>query len=126
PDLTPVISRTNVIDSGSMRSPKSTCSASTGIHDHSVVSAAWVSDSEKNSARPYTKDAATVAQPSRWPQPSVRLPPSNSTSAPSAGNATSSHDDAITTISLRGPRWQGGHPDASRWMSYKAGGRDSY
>src|SRR3712207_9375222 len=39
-----------------------------------------------------TKEATTVAVPSRWPQRSVRRPPSSSTAAPASGSAISSHD----------------------------------
>src|SRR5262245_15015542 len=91
---TPVISSTKVIDSGSMRSPKSTCSCPTGIQ--SKTCRFWTRSLsgnpvvEKNSITPYTNDARTVAQPSRWPHASVARPPSSSTAAPISGNASSS------------------------------------
>src|SRR5688572_19579193 len=46
--------------------------------------------------RASTKAATTVAVPSRWPQRSVRRPPSSSTAAPASGSAISSHDEAST------------------------------
>src|SRR5215207_6294984 len=41
-----------------------------------------------------TKAATTVAVPSRWPQRSVRRPPSSSTAAPASGSAISSQEAA--------------------------------
>src|SRR6266496_3090154 len=91
---TPVISRTKLIDSGSMRSPMSTWRLPTGIQSNTCrfwtrcPSANPVL--EMNRATPYTKDATTVAQPSRWPHALVAFPPSSSTAAPSSGKAISS------------------------------------
>src|SRR4051794_10479463 len=41
-------------------------------------------------ASPITKATSTVPVPSRWPQRSVRRPPSSSTAAPASGSAMSS------------------------------------
>src|SRR5690242_7664118 len=91
---TPVISSTKLIDSGSIRSPKSTCRLPTGIQSNTCrFCTRWSAGrpvEEKNRITPYTKDATTVAQPSRWPQASDALPPSRRTAAPISGNATSS------------------------------------
>src|SRR5689334_16118016 len=91
---TPVISSTKLIDSGSMRSPKSTCSCPTGIQSNTcrfcTRSSSGSPVEEKNRMAPYTKDAMTVAQPSRCPHALVALPPNSSTAAPSSGNAISS------------------------------------
>src|SRR4051812_9839252 len=42
--------------------------------------------------RPITNATITVPVPSRWPQRSVRRPPSSSTAAPARGRAMSSHE----------------------------------
>src|SRR5262245_6571251 len=92
---TPVISRTKLIDSGSMRSPMSTWRFPTGIQSNTcrfcTRSFSGRPVLEKNRITPYTKDATTVRQPSRWPHASVALPPSSRMAAPSSGNAISSH-----------------------------------
>ena len=91
---TPVISSTNAIDSGSSRSPKSTLSASTAIQLYSesslILASGALPRKSKKISRPTTNAVRTVPQPSQWPHLSVRRPPTNSTSAPSAGSAISS------------------------------------
>src|SRR5699024_294806 len=91
-------------------------------------------------------DTATVAQPSRCPHALVRRPPTNSTTAPSAGKKISNHDAAIKTsllppglhypwqslrhiadhVRVRSPQWRrsqtrsgaaSGHPPAHKPLS---------
>src|SRR4051812_24034212 len=101
---TPVMSSTNVSDSGSRRSPKSTCRPPTPNHRNSEssrmrCSGASASVSRKTST-PTTNDAAIVRTPSQWPQGSARRPASSSTRAPSAGRANSSQaSDAVPVAS---------------------------
>src|SRR3954471_2925773 len=91
---TPVISRTNAIDSGSSSRPSLTSSVpaemkvnrSTPTERPSTV-ASW-----NTLTRAITKATTTVAVPSRWPQRSVRRPPSSSTAAPASGSAMSSQE----------------------------------
>src|SRR5882757_8430343 len=99
---TPVISSTKVRESGSSRSPNSTCSAFTGIQSYRCSSVVRCSGDApracSNSNRPTTNAATTVRQPSRCPQASVRRPPRNSTRAPNAGNASSSQASPPTPV----------------------------
>src|SRR5699024_5017717 len=97
---TPVINRVNTADSGSTRSPNSTCRSATGSHEYNVVSAPPATSLLMNVITAYTKDMLTVAHPSRCPHGLVRLPPTSRTTAPSAGKKISSHDAAITMSPL--------------------------
>src|SRR6476469_525670 len=91
---TPVISSTKLMDSGSMRMPNSTWRSPTGIQSKTCRFCIRCDSAnpveEKKRITPYTKDATTVAQPSRWPQAFEALPPSSRTAAPISGNAISS------------------------------------
>src|SRR5215203_946293 len=93
---TPVISRTNTADSGSRSSPARTSRSPVEMNvnrststDGSSSLARWNVHSSAS-----TKAATTEAVPSRWPQRSVRRPPSSSTAAPASGSAISSQEAA--------------------------------
>src|SRR3954467_3775954 len=93
-DPTPVISSANAIDSGSSSRPILTSSVPTEMNvnrptptERPSTPASW-----NVQTRAITKATTTVAVPSRWPQRSVRRPPSSSTAAPASGNAISSQD----------------------------------
>src|SRR5690349_2678329 len=102
---TPVMSSTNVSDSGSSRSPKSTCREPTPNQRKSDSSRVRCSGSSarvsKKISRPTTKAAATVATPSQWPQRSARRPASSSTRAPNAGSANSSQASPAVPVAGR-------------------------
>src|ERR1700759_1065497 len=89
---TPVISSTKQIDNWSICRATSTCRAPTGIQLNRcwlIVRASPCRPSMSvSSARPTPNDASAVAQPSRCPPGSVRLPPSSRIAAPAAGRAT--------------------------------------
>src|SRR3984885_3373168 len=91
---TPVISSTKQIDNWSTCRPKSTCRPPTGTQLNRfwlMVRASPCRPSmSASSSRPTPNAASAVAQPSRWPHGSVRLPPSSSIAAPAAGRATTS------------------------------------
>src|SRR3954451_18091904 len=93
---TPVISRAKDIDSGSSGSPIFTSSVPTEMKVNRSSPAARPSmpASWNVHSRAITTAAATVAVPSRWPQRSVRRPPSSSTAAPASGSAMSSQEAA--------------------------------
>src|SRR3954454_8389128 len=97
---TPVISRAKDIDSGSSSSPIFTSSVPTEMKVNRSSPAARPSmpASWKVHSRAITNAAATVAVPSRWPQRSVRRPPSSSTAAPASGSAMSSQEAASSPV----------------------------
>src|SRR5882724_10484819 len=99
---TPVISSTKVSESGSIRSPKSTCSAFAGIQRYRFSSAVRCSGARprvcRKIVRPTTKDATTVRQPSTCPQASARRPARNSTRAPNAGSTNSNQASPVTPV----------------------------
>src|SRR5688500_11745114 len=93
---TPVISSTKIADSGSYSRPISTSRSPAEMKvkrstpaDRSGSPASWTVYATAS-----TKAVTTVATPSRWPQRSVRRPPSSSTAAPASGSAISSQADA--------------------------------
>src|SRR6478735_6736622 len=93
---TPVISSTKVSDSGSMNSPRSMFSDPDWIQVKIVT---WCTRSVdgspstfRNTTKPSTNAAITVAQPIRWPIRSSTRPPTSSTIAPASGSAMSSTD----------------------------------
>ena len=93
-DPTPVISNTKHMDNWSICSPRSTWSWPTGIQVNSFW---WMARSSPvrpsmsaSSVAPTPNAATAVAQPSRWPHASVRLPPNSKIAAPANGSATSS------------------------------------
>src|SRR3954453_15693636 len=93
---TPVISSTNAAESGSYSSPASTCSvpAETNVKRSSDTAWVLVAASWTVPISPMTKATSTVPVPSRWPQRSVRRPPSSSTAAPASGSAMNSQEAA--------------------------------
>src|SRR5882757_8788434 len=99
---TPVISSTKVSESGSIRSPKSTCSAFTGIQRYRFSSEVRCSGARprvcRKIVRPTAKAATTVRQPSRWPQALARRPARNSTRAPKAGSTNSNQANPVTPV----------------------------
>src|SRR5580693_15090 len=95
---TPVISSTKQIDNWS------TCRPPTGTQLNKFwlmvrASPCRPSISARRS-RPTPNDASAVAQPSRCPHGSVRLPPSSKIAAPAAGNATSSQVKCVIGSAL--------------------------
>src|SRR3984957_13612192 len=101
---TPVISNTKQIDNWSICRPKSTCRPPTGTQLNKFwlmvrASPCRPSISARRS-RPTPNDASAVAQPSRCPHGSVRLPPSSKIAAPAAGNATSSQVKCVIPSAL--------------------------
>src|SRR3954453_12584245 len=97
---TPVISRTNAIDRGSSSRPARTSSvpAETKVKRSTPAERFSRPASCRVPARPSTKAATTVPVPSRWPQRSVRRPPSSSTVAPASGSAMSSQEEASSPV----------------------------
>src|SRR3954465_9674805 len=97
---TPGISGAKDIDSGSSSSPIFTSSVPTEMKVNRSSPAARPSmpPSWKVHSRAITNAAATVAVPSRWPQRSVRRPPSSSTAAPASGSAMSSQEALISPV----------------------------
>jgi hypothetical protein len=87
---TPVISSTNVIDSGSSSRPTLTWKSPTAIQVNMCTSRlrlVYPSRSKKQ-IRPTTNDPIGIAVPSRCPHRLVRRPPKISTRAPNTGNAS--------------------------------------
>src|SRR5277367_1019632 len=101
---TPVISSTKQIDNWSICRPKSTCRLPTGTQLNRfwlMVRASPCRPSmSTSSVTPTPNEAKAVAQPSRCPHGSVRLPPSSSIAAPAAGNATSSQVRCVIASAL--------------------------
>src|ERR1700691_4090561 len=101
-DPTPVISSTKQIDNWSTCRPKSTCRLPTGTQLNKfwpMVRASPCRPSmSARSARPTPNDASAVAQPSRCPQGSVRLPQSSNIVAPAAGNTKSSQTRCVRDV----------------------------
>src|SRR5438094_644471 len=94
PPNTSVISSTNTADSGSKSSPTSIFRPPTGRYWNRSTEIARSPErprSAKNSTRPMTNDAPTLAQPSRWPQRSARRPRTSRIPALTSGIAISSH-----------------------------------
>src|SRR3954454_13118518 len=93
---TPVISSTNAIDSGSSSRPSlmSSVPAEMKVNRSTSTVRPSTSASANTLTRARTNAATTVAVPSRWPQRSVRRPPSSSTAAPASGSAISSQEAA--------------------------------
>src|SRR3954454_13149582 len=99
-DPTPVIRSANAIDSGSSSRPILTKSVQTEMNvnrstptERPSTPASW-----NVQTRAITKATTTVAVPSRWPQRSVRRPPSSSTAAPASGSAMSSQEAASSPV----------------------------
>src|SRR3954452_4053956 len=99
-DPTPVISSTNAIDSASISRPALMSSEPAEMNvnrsrpaERPSMPASWIVQ-----ASPITNATTTVAVPSRWPQRSVRRPPSSSTAAPASGSAMSSQEAASSPV----------------------------
>src|SRR5918998_4520750 len=90
---TPVISSTNTADSGSNSRPACTSNDPVDTKVNRSTSRRRPSSCSVQSM-PTRKAATTVPVPSRWPQRSVRRPPSSSTAAPASGSAISSQAEA--------------------------------
>src|ERR1700760_1191751 len=99
---TPVISSTKLIDSGSSSTPRLAWNPLTGIQENMCRSwlraAPDLPSRAKNAITPYTKDPSDISTPSRCPHRSGNRPPSSSTAAPKAGNASSSHEARNTPV----------------------------
>src|SRR3954467_9040989 len=97
---TPVISNTNSADSGSNSSPARTSSEPLEMNVKRSTPTGFPSfpASWNVQNRPTTKATTTVAVPSRWPQRSVRRPPSSRTAAPASGSAISSQEAASSPV----------------------------
>src|SRR3954451_2411316 len=91
---TPVIRSANAIDSGSTSRPSlmSSVPAEMKVNRSTDTERPSTFASWKVLTRARTKATATVAVPSRWPQRSVRRPPSSSTAAPASGSAMRSQE----------------------------------
>src|SRR6478609_2730561 len=101
---TPVINSTKVSESGSMNSPRSMFSDPDWIQ---VKMLTWCTRSVdgspstfRNTAKPSTKAAITVAQPMRWPIRSSTRPPTRSTIAPASGSAMSSTEAPYRPVTV--------------------------
>src|SRR4029079_15099222 len=79
--------------------PKSTCSPPTGTQENSFSCATRSSPARPsipaNSTAPTANDASDMAQPSRWPHGSDRLPDSRSIAAPARGRAIRSQTGIV-------------------------------
>src|SRR5271156_1647966 len=101
---TPVISSTKQIDNWSICRPKSTCRLPPGPQLNRfwlMVRASPCRPSmSTSSVTPTPNEAKAVAQPSRCPHGSVRLPPSSSSAAPAAGRAKTSQVKCVIDSAL--------------------------
>src|SRR4051794_22500359 len=106
---TPVISSTNAMDSGSTSSPSLTSRVPAEMKVNRSIPTERPSTSARANVLPRarTKATTTVPVPSRWPQRSVRRPPSRSTAAPASGRAMSSQEAESSPVAgtafIQGP-----------------------
>src|SRR3954471_14126982 len=97
---TPVISSAKAMDSGSTSSPSLMSRLPAEMKVNRSVDTERPSTPVRANVLPRARRKATttVPVPSRWPQRSVRRPPSSSTVAPASGSAMSSQEEASSPV----------------------------